>query len=172
MMSGRTRPALAARSMAAVLFVALLTPGAAPAGKFTHHTGALDAGGDLGAVQNLSTPAAIAHCTSRIDCSGFTFPCAGGAARCPATSATPVKTYFKAAGTAGNSDEGWWTYTKEQEHLLAYSFGSHMVLQHELPCLFGFGKAGTAVSIRLNETVVKTAGGETGISLAPPFHPY
>ena len=139
---------------AAVVVVGLLAPSAAaaaaaPAARFTHHTGALSAGGDLGAPWNVTTAAAIAHCASLTDCSGFTFPCPGGAASCPATSTTPVKTYFK-SGTAGSSAQDWWSYVKEREHLLARGFGSHMVLQHELPCLFGFGTAGAAVIISLN----------------------
>ena len=139
---------------AAVVVVGLLAPAAAaaaaaPAARFTHHTGALSAGGDLHAPWNVTTAAAIAHCASLADCSGFTFPCPGGAASCPSTSATPVKTYFK-SGTTGSSVQDWWTYVKERQNLLARSFGSHMVLQHERPCLFGFGTAGAAVAISLN----------------------
>jgi sialate O-acetylesterase len=143
-----------------LLVAALLVPScraaAAAAPKFAHHPGALSAGGDLGAPQNLSTAAAIAYCASLDECAGFTFSCSDGATDCPAASAAPVKTYFK-SGTAGSSDATWWTYVKEQPHLLAESFGSHMVLQHEVPCLWGFGKAGTAVTISLNGTVVQSA---------------
>ena len=57
----------------------------------------------------------------------------------------------------GNSDGQWRTYIKVRPHLLANSFGSHMVLQHQSPCLWGFGAAGAAVTLSLNGSVAAAA---------------
>ena len=57
----------------------------------------------------------------------------------------------------GNSDGQWRTYIKLRPHLLANSFGSHMVLQHQSPCLWGFGAAGAAVTLSLNGSSAATA---------------
>ena len=56
----------------------------------------------------------------------------------------------------GNSDEQWRAYIKVRPHLLANSFGSHMVLQHQSPCLWGFGAAG-AVTLSLNGSAATAA---------------
>jgi hypothetical protein len=118
---------------------------------YSHHAGALMSGGDLGQPQNLTTSAAMVHCSALPTCAGFTFECAGGVSTCGATSDTPLKTYFK-SGTAGNTDTAWWTYIKQRPKLFAQSFGSHMVLQHTRPCLWGFGLPGASVVLKINGT--------------------
>ena len=118
---------------------------------YSHHAGALMSGGDLGQPQNLTTSAAMAHCSALPTCAGFTFECAGGVSACGATSDTPLKTYFK-SGVAGNTDTAWWTYIKQRPKLFAQSFGSHMVLQHTRPCLWGFGLPGASVVLAINGT--------------------
>jgi hypothetical protein len=138
-----------------LLVLAAAAAGAAPI-KYEHHAGALMAGSDVGMAQNLTTAEATAHCTALPECAGFTFECAaGGSAGCPATSTAPLKTFFKSS-TAGNTDAGWQTYIKMRPHLLAASFSSHMVLQHDSPCLWGFGKAGDAVQLTLNTSTAGT----------------
>ena len=119
---------------------------------FSHHVGALMSGGDLGKPKNLTTAGAIAYCSSLPACAGFTFECAGGASACAGTSDGPLKTYFKSV-TAGNTDASWWTYIKQRSKVFAQSFGSHMVLQHTRPCLWGFGHPGASVTLKVNNTI-------------------
>ena len=52
---------------------------------------------------------------------------------------------------------GWPGAGGHLPHLLANSFGSHMVLQHQSPCLWGFGAAGAAVTLSLNGSVAAAA---------------
>ena len=66
----------------------------------------------------------------------------------------------------GNSDEQWRTYIKVRPHLLANSFGSHMVLQHQSPCLWGFGAAGAAVTLSLNGSVAAAASSSVAANAA------
>jgi hypothetical protein len=129
---------------------------------YSHHLGALMAGSDLGPPRNLSTDAALAHCTAVAACEGFTFECRGDVtAGCPPSSDAPIKTYFKTAA-AGNADAHWWTYLKQRPKVLAQSFGSHMVLQADRPCLWGFGQQGDAVAVALNGSTVGAAATTVG----------
>ena len=67
------------------------------------------------------------------------------------------------------------SYVKQRPTLLAQSFGSNMVLQHDAPCLWGFGQAGATVQLSLNGTDVhvdvdshQAHDGHGTRALAPP----
>ena len=81
------------------------------ADRYESSVGAITIGGDLGTA-NMTATQAQAHCSSLLDCVGFTFSCAKPGANCTTVGKTDVyKILFKSI-SSGNTDRAWRTDLK------------------------------------------------------------
>jgi len=90
---------------------------------------------------SMTVAEAEAQCGALPACKGFTYDGAGGPG--PA-----FDMYLKSSVSAG-AGTGWFAYVKEVPRVLTGSFSSSGVLQHDAPCLSGYGAnvTGAAVSV-------------------------
>lgn len=98
----------------------------------------ISAGSDISNATMTTDDARVA-CAGLPDCLGFTYNSASGPG--------PAYDMLLKSSDSTGSGAGWVTYLKPSATLLAHSFGSSMVLQHDAPCLWGYGVAGAAVSV-------------------------
>jgi hypothetical protein len=120
---------------------ALLAISTVSSASFEWHAGALLSGNDLG-TGNFTTDGAIAHCKLLPSCSGFTYHVANK----NVTNATKV--YFKST-VSMNTDSTWSNYISMAPKLLAQSFQSNMVVQHDRPCFWGILPESPATKVNI-----------------------
>ena len=126
-------------------------PVAAHSPSYNFFQGYLASGNDLFNA-TASVDAAETLCSAAPACLGFTFATAAAATSAaePASSTavvSPPTVYFKSAVSA-TASPAWSSYIKAAPPLLSATFTDHAVLQHDAPCLWGYGtSAGAAVTI-------------------------
>ena len=129
----------------------------------------LAAGSDL-TNGSLTVEAAEAQCAADARCLGFTYN--------GATSPGPAYDMLLKTTIATGSGEGWVTYIKELPRVLTGSFSNSAVLQHDAPCLSGYGSnvTGAAVAVSTdadgNAAHATTVGADNTWRLClPPMAP-
>lgn len=92
---------------------------------------------------SMTIAAAEARCAALVDCVGFTYDSAGGG-----TGPDAFDIFLKSSAAAG-AGAGWITYLRTAPRLLTGSFTDSAVIQHDAPCLSGYGAnvTGAAVSV-------------------------
>lgn len=100
----------------------------------------LSAGADLENA-TLTVADAEARCDSLAACRGFTYSSSSGAG--------PAFAMFLKSAISTGAGAGWVSYIKREARLLSATFSSSLVLQHDAPCLWGYGGnvTGAAVTV-------------------------
>ena len=90
---------------------------------------------------SMTVAQAEAQCGALPGCKGFTYD--------GASSPGPSYNVFLKSSVSAGAGAGWVTYVKEVPRILTGSFSNSAVIQHDLPCLSGYGAnvTGAAVSV-------------------------
>jgi hypothetical protein len=142
--------AAAAEALAAAAAAAVNDP-------YTYFQGFLAAGDDI-MNGTYTVAAAEAACDAVPACLGFTF--ANSTTRNAAAAAADPSflVYFKSA-VAATPDAGWSSYLRVVPRIFSATFTDHVVIQHDAPCLTGYGPApGAAVAVTSSSDGARVAG--------------